>query len=140
MKGDKQIMNRKMKIATAISLVAVIALFGTVFALFSDSAEKLTDGTAGTVKMILNELSTGEGEATLHTVADKVRGDFDWGICGHPYPIGTSPSNPMTTDMDPAGAAKPVTGDYKTSPWITVVNLELYQQYFEQPFLTALID
>ena len=64
---------------------------------------------------------------------DKVRGDFDWGICGHPYPIGTSPSNPMTTDMDPAGAAKPVTGDYKTSPWITVINLELYQQYFEQP-------
>ena len=49
-------MNRKMKIATAISLVAVIALFGTVFALFSDSAEKLTDGTAGTVKMSVSEV------------------------------------------------------------------------------------
>ncbi len=64
---------------------------------------------------------------------DKARGDYDWGICGHPYAIGTTPSNPLKTDMDPPGAAKPITGDYKTSPWITVANLELYQHYFEQP-------
>ena len=62
---------------------------------------------------------------------EKARGDYDWGICGHPYPIGTTPSNPLKTDLDPPGAAKPITGDYKTSPWITVANLELYQQYFE---------
>ncbi len=64
---------------------------------------------------------------------EKARGDYDWGICGHPYAIGTTPSNPLKTDMDPPGAAKPITGNYKTSPWITVANLELYQQYFEQP-------
>lgn len=62
---------------------------------------------------------------------EKQRGDYDWGICVHPYPIGTTASNPLTSDLYNNSWQMPVTGDYKTSPWITVSNLELYQQYFE---------
>ena len=67
---------------------------------------------------------------------EKARGDYDWGIAVHPYPIGTTSSNPTKTD--PAWSGKngnpdPITGDWRTSPWITAANLELYQQYFEQP-------
>lgn len=67
---------------------------------------------------------------------EKARGDYDWGIAAHPYPIGTTSSRPTITD--PAWSGKngypdPITGDWKTSPWITAANLELYQLYFEQP-------
>jgi len=81
---------------------------------------------------------------------DKQRGDYNWGINVHPYPIGTQSSNPAITDVNPAYQGKkyghavshddygysnahPVTGDWRTSPWITTVNLELYQLYFDQP-------
>ncbi|MBP3384298.1 MAG: cell wall-binding repeat-containing protein [Firmicutes bacterium] len=64
------------------------------------------------------------------------RGDYDWGIAAHPYPIGTTSSNPVVTDPDPSklgSAAHGVTGDWKTSPWVTVANLEVYQMYLQQP-------
>lgn len=65
------------------------------------------------------------------------RGDYDWGIAAHPYPIGTSSSNPVKTDVNPAlvgnPQAHPITGDWKTTPWVTVANLEVYQLYLQQP-------
>ena len=67
---------------------------------------------------------------------EKARGDYDWGIAVHPYPIGTTSSNPTKTDPSWSGKngnPDPITGDWKTSPWITAANLELYQLYFEQP-------
>lgn len=63
---------------------------------------------------------------------EKERGDYDWGIAVHPYPIGTTSSNPIKTDVNRTDAAHPVTGDVDTSPWITAVNLELYQLYFDR--------
>ena len=65
---------------------------------------------------------------------DAPRGDFNWGITVHPYPIGTTSSNPCVTDLhaDRLNANwKSINGNYKTSPWITAANLELYQQYFD---------
>ena len=60
------------------------------------------------------------------------RGNYDWGLAVHPYPVGTNPSNPLKTDV--AGTyGKPITGDPDTSPWITVANLELYQLYLQRP-------
>ena len=64
---------------------------------------------------------------------EKARGDYDWCISAHPYPVGTTPSNPTANDLNPINKMRPVTGDWRTSPWITSVNLELYQQYLEQP-------
>ncbi len=65
---------------------------------------------------------------------EKVRGDFDWGIVTHPYPIGTSSSTPMDTDVNPVNKyAKPVTGDWRTTPWVTAANVEVYQLYLQQP-------
>ncbi len=64
---------------------------------------------------------------------EKARGDYDWGLSVHPYPIGTTSSNPTTTDLTPPGVAKPITGDCNTSPWITAANLELYQLYLDKP-------
>ena len=65
------------------------------------------------------------------------RGDFDWGLSVHPYPIGTTSSNPVKTDPDPSLVgnpnAHPINGNCDTSPWITVANLELYQQYLDRP-------
>ena len=67
---------------------------------------------------------------------DAPRGDFNWGITVHPYPIGTTSSNPCVTDLH-ADRLNPrwksINGNYKTSPWITAANLELYQQYFDLP-------
>ena len=79
---------------------------------------------------------------------DAKRGDYNWGLNVHPYPIGTTSSNPAITDVNPAYPTKkngiaishndffsnahPVSGDWKTSPWITTVNLELYQLYLKQ--------
>ena len=60
------------------------------------------------------------------------RGDYDWGLAVHPYPVGTTPSNPSKTDAD-GTYGKPITGDEDTTPWITVSNLELYQLYLERP-------
>ena len=70
----------------------------------------------------------------LNTV-EKARGDYDWGAAVHPYPIGTVASLPTLTDpaYSGKGEADPVTGDWKTSPWVTAANLELYQLYFERP-------
>ena len=68
----------------------------------------------------------------MNTV-EKSRGDYDWAVAVHPYPIGTTSSNPLITDITRTDGTKPVTGDWRTSTWITAVNLELYQQYFEQP-------
>ncbi|MCR5173074.1 MAG: cell wall-binding repeat-containing protein [Oscillospiraceae bacterium] len=64
---------------------------------------------------------------------EKARGDYDWGLSVHPYPIGTTSSNPTITDLDPPGVAKPITGNCNTSPWITAANLELYQLYLDKP-------
>lgn len=67
---------------------------------------------------------------------EKARGDYDWGIAVHPYPIGTTSSKPTVTDVSftgKNGTAYPITGDWETSPWITAANLELYQLYMEQP-------
>ena len=64
---------------------------------------------------------------------DGARGAFDWGLSVHPYPIGTTSSNPTKTDFAPPGAAHPINGNPDTSPWITAVNLELYQLYLERP-------
>ena len=65
------------------------------------------------------------------------RGDFNWGLAVHPYPIGTTSSNPVKTDIDPKlignSSAHPINGNADTSPWITVANLELYQQYLDRP-------
>lgn len=63
------------------------------------------------------------------------RGDYNWGLSVHPYPIGTTSSNPIKTDPDPSllgSKAHPVNGNPDTSPWITVANLELYQLYLER--------
>ena len=60
------------------------------------------------------------------------RGDYNWGLAVHPYAVGTTPSNPLKTDV--AGSyGKPVTGDPDTTPWITVANLEVYQLYLQRP-------
>ena len=67
---------------------------------------------------------------------DAPRGDFNWGITVHPYPIGTTSSNPCVTDLHADRLSpkwKSINGNYKTSPWITAANLELYQQYFDLP-------
>ena len=67
---------------------------------------------------------------------DVPRGDFNWGITVHPYPIGTTSSNPCVTDLHAEKLNpnwKSINGNYKTSPWITAANLELYQQYFDLP-------
>ena len=65
------------------------------------------------------------------------RGNFNWGLAVHPYPVGTTSSNPVKSDVDPSLAgvpnAHPVTGNADTTPWITVSNLELYQTYLERP-------
>ena len=64
------------------------------------------------------------------------RGNYNWGLSVHPYPIGTTSSNPCKTDVDPTllgSSAHPINGNADTSPWITVANLELYQQYLERP-------
>lgn len=64
------------------------------------------------------------------------RGDYNWAIAAHPYPIGTSSSVPTVTDLKPSligSKAKPVTGDWKTTPWVTTANLEVYQLYLQQP-------
>ena len=61
------------------------------------------------------------------------RGNYDWGLAVHPYPIGTTSSNPIKTDVNRNDYAHPITGDWETSPWITAANLELYQLYLEQP-------
>ena len=63
---------------------------------------------------------------------DKARGDFDWGITAHPYPIGTKSSNPVKDDPAWKSYYKPTTGDWKTTPFITASNLELYDLYFGQ--------
>lgn len=66
------------------------------------------------------------------------RGDYDWVIATHPYPIGTSSSNPLKTDVNTdlfgitSRDVMPVTGDWKTTPWVTVTNLEVYQLYLQQ--------
>ncbi|MBQ1508865.1 MAG: cell wall-binding repeat-containing protein [Erysipelotrichaceae bacterium] len=67
----------------------------------------------------------------LSTV-DKARGDYNWGVSFHPYPVGTSSNIPSYTDLNMPNT-EPMTGDWKTTPWVTVTNLEIYQQYFEQP-------
>ena len=62
------------------------------------------------------------------------RGDYDWGLSVHPYPVGTTSSNPAVTDLTPKNKKyKPVTGDADTTPWITVSNLEIYQIYLDRP-------
>ena len=61
------------------------------------------------------------------------RGNYDWGLAVHPYPIGTTASNPVATDVNRTDYAHPITGDENTSPWITAANLELYQLYLEKP-------
>lgn len=65
------------------------------------------------------------------------RGDYNWGLSVHPYPIVTTSSNPVKTDLDPALGktpnAHPITGDADTTPFITAVNLEAYQIYLERP-------
>ena len=67
---------------------------------------------------------------------EKARGDYNWGIAQHPYAIGTTAPNPIKTDPNWSGApgvALPITGDVNTTPWITVSNLEVLQQYLEMP-------
>ena len=68
---------------------------------------------------------------------ETARGNFNWALSVHPYPIGTTSSNPGKTDLDPASIgyprAHPVNGNPDTSPWITMANLELYQLYLERP-------
>ena len=66
---------------------------------------------------------------------EKARGDYNWGAAVHPYPIGTVASLPTVNDPACTGKGEPdpVTGDWKTSPWVTAANLELYQLYFERP-------
>lgn len=64
------------------------------------------------------------------------RGDYNWGIASHPYPIGTTSSVPTKTDLNPklmGSTAKPVTGNWKTTPWVTFANMEVYQLYLQQP-------
>ncbi len=67
----------------------------------------------------------------LSTV-DKARGDYNWGISFHPYPVGTASNIPNYTDLNMPNT-EPLTGDWQTTPWVTVTNLEVYQQYLEQP-------
>lgn len=62
------------------------------------------------------------------------RGNYDWGIAQHPYAIGTTSSNPTLNDAQGYASAKPITNDFNTSPWVTVSNLELLQQYLEQGY------
>lgn len=65
------------------------------------------------------------------------RGNYNWGLSVHSYPIETTSSNPIKTDLNPSLAgmkhAHPITGNADTSPWITSANLELYQIYLERP-------
>lgn len=65
------------------------------------------------------------------------RGNFNWGLSVHPYPIVTVSSNPVRTDLDPALAgspnAHPITGNADTTPFVTAVNLEVYQTYLDRP-------
>lgn len=66
---------------------------------------------------------------------EKARGDYDWGLAVHPYPIGTTSSKPTVTDPAWSGTGSnpyPIDGTLDT-PWITAANLEVYQLYLEQP-------
>lgn len=99
--------------------------------------------------LISNGFSSGDtSTARYNTYAPKAmvdwliknegsRGDYDWGLAVHPYPIVTTSSNPTKTDPKPILAgdkdAHPVTGNADTSPYITAANLELYQIYLERP-------
>ena len=60
------------------------------------------------------------------------RGNYNWGLAVHPYPVGTTPSNPIKSDVE-GTHGKAVTGDPDTTPYITVANLELYQLYLQRP-------
>ena len=65
------------------------------------------------------------------------RGNYNWGLSVHPYPIVTTSSNPVKTDLAPALAgnksAHLITGNADTTPFITAANLEVYQKYLERP-------
>ena len=68
-------------------------------------------------------------------VYEKGRGDYDWGLAVHPYPVGTDASRPTYSEprlKGTQGQADPITGRLST-PWITASNLEVYQLYLEQP-------
>ena len=66
---------------------------------------------------------------------EKARGDYNWGLAVHPYPIGTTSSRPTVTDPAWSGTGSnphPIDGTLDT-PWITAANLEVYQLYLQQP-------
>ena len=60
---------------------------------------------------------------------EKARGDYDWGIVTHPYATDVAAHSPLVIDIRDS---KIVTGNYKTSPIITVTNLEIMEQYLEK--------
>lgn len=68
---------------------------------------------------------------------EKARGDYDWGLALHPYPVEfRSTVNPTKTDIaqkGEPGKGSSITGDVNTTPWVTPSNLEIYQLYLEQP-------
>ena len=67
---------------------------------------------------------------------EKARGDYDWGLALHPYPVEfRSTVNPTKTDVTQKGEpgkGSAITGDVNTTPWVTPSNLEIYQIYLEQ--------
>lgn len=65
---------------------------------------------------------------------ETARGNYNWGLAVHPYPINTYTPNPLITDTNGYnGLYHPCTGDPDTSAWITVSNLEVYQLYLQRP-------
>ncbi len=60
---------------------------------------------------------------------ERARGDYDWGLCLHPYPLDVAYQKPLVMDLE---YLTPVNGDYNTSPWLTVTNLEIIEQYLEK--------
>lgn len=68
----------------------------------------------------------------------KAEGDFDWGISPHCYGMSLAGSSVAPTDTaftGFCGRQYGMNGDYKTSKLLTFSNLELLQQYMEQPSL-----
>ena len=68
---------------------------------------------------------------------EKARGDYDWALALHPYPVEfrstVKPTKTDATQKGEPGKGSPITGDVNTTPWVTPSNLEIYQLYLEQP-------
>ncbi len=60
---------------------------------------------------------------------EKARGDYNWGLAYHCYPVTVETLEPLYKDQT---YKTRITGSYKTTPFMTPSNLELLELYLEQ--------